>query len=162
MTCAANTPTLNEAVKAGNWPTLKKARNKIVFLLDQRPMEPVYTEGHPSLKGRIIFTNAKPGEPDAAFTEENDAPVDQIDELAKQGYLIRTRSDSDTKEMRANDTSRRDAVLASGAQLISTDYPSSEPAPNGFVVELPGNAVARCNPVVKAANCVDANLAEKK
>lgn len=155
--------TLNEAIRAGKWPTLAQARGKVVFLMDQRKMEPVYLEGHPSLKGRILFTNATPGAPDAAFIEQNDAPADAINALAKQGYLIRTRSDSDTKEARANDTSRRNAVLASGAQIISTDYPADEPAATtGYKVELPGNAVARCNPVLDVAGCSNAPLVSDK
>lgn len=147
--------TLNEAVLAGNWPTLQSARGKIVFLMDQRPMETVYRQGHPSLQGRVLFTNAAPGEPDAAFTECNDGPVATITDLVKKGYLVRARTDSDTKQARTNDTSTRDAMMASGAQMLSTDYPASEPAkwPGHFSVSLPGNAVARCNPVDAPADC---------
>ena len=151
--------TLNEAVLAGKWPALSEARDKVVFLMDQKKMGPAYLEGHPSLKGRILFTNADPGTPDAAFIEQNDAPATAIKALVKQGYLIRTRSDSDTKQARANDTSRRDEVLGSGAQMISTDYPASEPASTGYKVQLPANAVARCNPVLNPAGCVDGALA---
>lgn len=151
-------PTLNAAVRAGQWPTLTAARGKVVFLMDQRPMEPVYMQGHPNLKGRILFTNAVAGEPDAAFTEENDGTPAEIDALARQGYLIRTRTDADTVQARYNDTRRRDAVMASGAQILSTDYPLGEPAPSGFVVAFPGGALARCNPVLKATNCTDAAL----
>lgn len=154
--------TLNEAIRADKWPTLAHARGKIVFLMDQKKMGPIYLQGHPSLKGRILFTNAAPGTPDAAFIEQNDAPADAINALAKQGYLIRARSDSDTKQARANDTSRRDAVLKSGAQIISTDYPAAETAASGYKVELPGNAVARCNPILNPAGCTDAGLASDK
>ena len=70
--------TLNEAVLAGNWPSLASARGKVVFLLDQRPVGPVYLEGHPSLRGRVLFTNSEPGEPDAAFIERNDGPAADI------------------------------------------------------------------------------------
>ena len=147
--------TLNEAVLAGNWPTLASARGKVVFLMDQRPVGPVYLAGHPSLRGRVLFTNAEPGEPDAAFIERNDGPADDITSLVRKGYLIRSRTDSDTKEARANDTSTRDAMIASGAQLLSTDYPVNEPArwPGNFVVTLPGKAVARCNPANAPATC---------
>jgi hypothetical protein len=151
--------TLNEAVLAGKWPELSGARNKVVFLMDQKKMGPIYLEGHPSLKGRILFTNADPGTPDAAFIEQNDAPAAAINALVKQGYLVRTRSDSDTKQARANDTSRRDEVLSSGAQMISTDYPAAEPASTGYKVELPGNAIARCNPVLHPAGCLENALA---
>jgi len=152
--------TLNQAVLAGNWPTLANARGKVIFLMDQRPVGPDYLTGHPSLRGRVLFTNAEPGQPDAAFIERNDGPPADISTLVRQGYLIRARTDSDTKEARINDTTVRDAMLGSGAQLLSTDYPINEPArwPGHFVVTLPGNAVARCNPINAPAACVAASL----
>jgi hypothetical protein len=148
-------PTLEAAVLAGNWPTLASSRGKVVFLMDQRPVGPVYLEGHPSLRGRVIFTNAAPGEPDAAFLERNDGPADEIAALVRKGYLIRTRTDGDTKEARTDDTSVRDAMIVSGAQILSTDYPADEPArwAGHYSVALPGNVVARCNPIDGAAHC---------
>jgi hypothetical protein len=147
--------TLNQAVLAGNWPSLASARGKVIFLMDQRPVGPVYLAGHPSLRGRVIFTNAEPGEPDAAFIERNDGPAADITALVKKGYLIRTRTDGDTKEARIDDTAKRDAMIASGAQILSTDYPSNEPArwEGHFTVALPGHAVARCNPINAMAAC---------
>ena len=50
--------TLEEAILSGGWPTLATARGKVVFLMDQRPVGPVYLDGHPSLRGRLVFTNA--------------------------------------------------------------------------------------------------------
>lgn len=152
--------TLLEAVHAGRWPTLAEARGKVIFLLDQRHVEPIYTKGHPSLRGRVLFTNAQPGAPDAAFTEENDGSLEEIDALVKQGYLVRTRADENTDQARTDDTTRRDLALASGAQMISTDYPASEPSPwTKYVVEFPDGLVARCNPVTKPVGCVDKLLA---
>lgn len=147
--------TLNAAVLAGNWPTLASARGKIIFLMDQRPVGLVYLEGHPSLRGRVLFTNAEPGQPDAAFIERNDGPAADIDDLVRKGYLIRARTDSDTRQARTDDTTTRDAMMASGAQMLSTDYPASEPArwPGHYSVALPGNAVARCNPINAPATC---------
>ncbi len=155
-------PTLNAAIAAGNWPVLAKARGKIIFLLDQRKVESVYTDGYPSLKGRIAFTNALPGQPDAAFTEANDFSPEAIDALVKQGYHVRTRTDEDTVAARTNDTARRDAVFASGAQILSTDYPGGEPAASGYSVAFPGGALVRCNPLAKAAGCTDAGLQPAK
>jgi Phosphoinositide phospholipase C, Ca2+-dependent len=140
--------TLQEAVLHNEWPALSEARGKVVFLMDQRPVGPVYLKGHPSLRGRVIFTNAEPGQPDCAFTEENEGTPEKIAFLVRKGYLVRTRTDENTKEARTNDTTRRDAVLASGAQLLSTDYPASEPSTwTAYSVSLPDGAVARCNPV---------------
>ena len=148
-------PTLNEAVLAGNWPSLESARGKVMFLMDQRPVSPVYLEGHPSLRGRVIFTNSEPGRPDAAFLERNDGPAADIAKLVRAGYLVRTRTDADTREARTNDTARRDAMMASGAQILSTDYPVNEPArwPGHFVVTFPGNSEFLCNSVAAAGSC---------
>jgi len=123
--------------------------------MDQSSVGQVYLAGHPSLRGRILFTNATPGQPDAAFVERNDGPAAEITALVRQGYLVRSRTDADTKQARANDTSTRDSAIASGAQLLSTDYPVSEPArwPGHYVVTLPGKAVARCNPVNAPSTC---------
>lgn len=147
--------TLNEAVLAGQWPTLEAARGKVIFLMDQRPAGPAYLEGHPALRGRILFTNAQPGEPDAAFVERNDGPQAEITEFVRKGYLVRTRTDESTREARKNATSRRDAMMASGAQMLSTDYPASEPArwPGHYTVQFPGQLPARCNPVNAPADC---------
>jgi len=115
----------------------------------------VYLDGHPSLRGRVLFTNATPGQPDAAFTECNDGPARAISDLVRQGYLVRARTDSDTREARADNTSKRDAMMTSGAQILSTDYPASEPARwyGHFSVELPGKVAARCNPINAPAEC---------
>jgi hypothetical protein len=153
--------TLEEAVLHKEWPALAAARGKVVFLMDQRPVGPVYLEGHPSLRGRLIFTNAEPGQPDCAFTEENDGPQEEIAALVRKGYLVRTRTDADTKQARSNDTARREIALASGAQLLSTDYPQSEPSQwTPYSVKLPGGAVARCNPVNGPPFCSNQPISE--
>jgi hypothetical protein len=148
--------TLQDAIRKDGWPTLEKARGRVIFLMDQRKAETIYTEGHPSLKGRLLFTNAEPGKPDAAFTEQNDGSKETIDALVKQGYLVRTRTDEGTEQARTNDTRRRDLALSTGAQMISTDYPPLEPSQwTPFVVKFPDGLVARCNPVNKPEGCVD-------
>ncbi len=153
-------PTLEAAILAGNWPTLAASRGKVVFLMDQKNSGPIYTKGHPSLRGRVLFTNATPGEPDAAFVEENEGTPAEIDALVKRGYIVRARSDAETDAGRSGNTHRRDELLHSGAQFISTDYPKSEPARwTGYTVTLPGGVAARCNPVNAPAGCKD-NLIE--
>jgi hypothetical protein len=151
--------TLEEAVLNNGWPTLDEARGKMVFLMDQRPVGPVYLEGHPALRGRVIFTNAELGEPDCAFIEENDGTQEEIAALVRKGYLVRTRTDADTKEARSNSTAQRESALASGAQLLSTDYPASEPSTwTGYSVSLPDGAVARCNPINSPVSCKNTAL----
>ncbi len=153
--------TPNEAALAGAWPSLEKARGKVIFLMDQRKVGPLYLEGHPNLRGRVLFTNAAPGQPDAAFTEMNDGTEQEIAALVRQGYLVRTRTDADTKEARSGSTERRDHAMASGAQILSTDYPKAEPAKwTGYSVSFPGGAMARCNRVAKNPACKDAQLTD--
>jgi hypothetical protein len=49
--------------------------------------------------------------------------------------------------------------MASGAQMLSTDYPKAEPASwTGYSVSFPGGGMARCNPVARNAACNDATL----
>ena len=151
--------TLDQAVLKGGWPTLAKARGKVVFLMDQTNVGPLYLAGHPALRGRVLFTNSTPGQPDAAFIEKNEEDDATISSLVRQGYLVRTRADADTVEARRNDVSRRDQALKSGAQIVSTDYPKSEPSRwTGYFVGLPGGLPARCNPVAGSPKCVDSEL----
>ncbi len=155
--------TLPEAIAHGGWPTLKAARGKVVFLLDQRNVTAAYLAGHPALRGRTLFTNAEPGTPDAAFVELNDGPPEAVAALVRQGYLVRTRSDADTLEARRGSTLRRDQALASGAQIVSTDYPWYEPARwTGYSVSLPGRASVRCDPVNAPPGCRDGDLADSR
>ena len=149
-------PTLEAAVLAGKWPTLAESRGKFVFLLYNKKSAPAYLAGHPLLQGRVLFTNSEPGQPDAAFVERDNGKQDAIAALVKAGYLVRTRADFNTDQGRNNDTSRRDETLASGAQMFSTDFPVSEPAPwTGYTAGIPGGLAARCNPVNAPAGCRD-------
>ena len=151
--------TLNQAVRKGGWPTLAQTRGKVIFLMDQARVGPIYLEGHPGLRGRVLFTNATPGRPDAAFVEVNDGDPAKIASLVRQGYLVRTQADSDTVEARANDTRRRDNALNSGSQIVSSDYPQFEPAKwSGYTVALPSGSPVRCNPVTGPPTCVDSML----
>jgi Phosphoinositide phospholipase C, Ca2+-dependent len=148
-------PRLEDVVLAGGWPTLESARGKVIFLMDQRREGPHYLEGHRSLKDRVIFTNAEPGSADAAFIEVNDPLKDPslIPGLVKKGYLVRTRTDADTVQGRSGDTKMRDAAMASGAQVLSSDYYLNEKASwTGFSVSFPKGEIARCNPVT-ATDC---------
>lgn len=153
-----NYPTVNLAIRKEGWPSLKVARGKILFLLDQRQVSAAYLQGHPSLRGRVLFTNSTPGDPDAAFVERNDGPASEITNLVKQGYLVRTRTDADLKEPRSNDTRRRDAMIGSGAQLLSTDFPRNEAADTGYVVQFDTGPNVRCNPVLSTPSCRDSDL----
>ncbi len=121
-------PTLEAAVLAKRWPTLAQARGKFVFLFLVPGMNfaafAPYLDGHRSLEGRMAFVQGKPGMAHTAFLLFDNALTRQADIRAAvaKGYLVRTRADIDTADARRNDPARREAALASGAQIVSTDY----------------------------------------
>jgi hypothetical protein len=125
-----------------------------VFVFDQENVTPLYVEGHPALRGRMVFTNAKPGAPDAAFVKMNNPTAPEIPNLVRKGYLVRTMTDGGVEAVRSGDTKRRDAGIASGAQILSTDYPFDWKAEgSGYHVTLGGEKI-RCNPVNAPQSCV--------
>ena len=142
-----NWPTLRQAVQEGGWPLLGAVRNKVVFVYnDEIFTRSTYTSGETSLQGRAMFVYASPPSPIAAVASVPDARLEglRIASLVRAGLIVRTRADDSGVEARANDFSRAEAALASGAHLVSTDFPA--PAPSGYVVPAPGTP-ARCNPL---------------
>ncbi|MGG9962105.1 phosphatidylinositol-specific phospholipase C1-like protein [Ferruginibacter sp. SUN106] len=143
--------TLSEAVIAGNWPALKNARGKFIFILDETGDKiKMYVQNHPSLKGRIFFANAAPGTPEAAILIRNNPKDTTITSLVQQGYIVRTRADADTKMARENDRSDFEAACKSGAQIITTDYYyKSTHFKSDYSISFDNNTYFRINPFVK-------------
>jgi len=149
--------TLRGAVLAGGWPSLAVARGKFFFALDEGPaVVGVYMRGHASLEGLAMFVNSVSVDaPHAAYFTLNDpiGEAKRIRAAVKAGFVVRTRADAGTHEARINDTSRRDAAFASGAQYVSTDYPEPRADFGPYYVVLPSSAPARCNPVSSTEFC---------
>jgi hypothetical protein len=144
--------TLREAVLAKAWPTLGQMRGKFLFILDGNEAHETFLRtGHPSLKGRTMFGWFDEHTPEAAAfnIQEPGKDRDLIRRLVGEGFIVRTRSDSNVVEARTRDGSRMKAALASGAQIISTDYYAGAPDPEGFgfTVDFEG-PMLRCNEVV--------------
>ncbi len=142
--------TLPEAIQTEGWPTLESVRGLVMFALDNEgAVRDLYLEGHAALRGRIMFTTVAPTHPAAAWFKMND-PVtsfDRIQQLVRQGFLVRTRADADTVAARSGNVTQRDKALASGAQFVSTDYPEPDLKLSGYRVGFPAGVVARPNPV---------------
>jgi Phosphoinositide phospholipase C, Ca2+-dependent len=153
--------TLEQSVLRRGWPSLRLSRGRVMFLMDNDPgaISDAYTAGRPSLQGRVLFTNSRPGRPDAAFIKRNeptDANLAQIQGLVRSGYVVRTRSDEPLSTVLSGDETRLRAALTSGAQLVSTDFPEvgmSARYDRDYVVALPEGGVARCNPVIRPRGC---------
>lgn len=143
--------TLPEAITGRGWPKLDDVRGKVIFALDNEgAIRDRYLDDHPGLKGRPMFATVDcPDHPAAAWFKINDpvASFDRIRDLVERGFVVRTRADADTKQARQNDTTQRDKALASGAQLVSTDYAEPRREFSDYNVRLPDGVVARPNPV---------------
>ena len=143
--------TLNEAVVKKNWPKVRDVKGKFLFVMDNNgENRDLYIKDHPSLKGRMIFTNSTPGTPESAVLFMNEPKKDDIviKDLAKKGYIIRTRADADTMEARSEDYSRFEKAKESGAQIITTDYYyPSKLFKSNYKVSFDNNTYERMNPV---------------
>ncbi len=150
-----NHETLESAVLADGWPTIMDSRGRVMFsLVDTGESRDLYVKDAPALEGKLFFTSSEEGRPDAAFLRVDDSTEDpdRLDELSAAGYLIRTRTDEPGIHAPNNDTSLRDSAFLTGGHYLSTDQyvPYDE---TGFVVELPGDVIAVCNPVSAPNGC---------
>ncbi|KAL7943407.1 hypothetical protein V8C42DRAFT_328944, partial [Trichoderma barbatum] len=152
--------TLEESILKYGWPDLDSARGRILFLMDNGPVNDVrdaYIEGRPNLEGRVLFTSSAPGQGDCAFQKLNDPSTDRdvkfIQAQVRANYWVRTRADEPltTVLQQKCSISRRDAALRSGAHIVSTDFAAFGMSARwacDYAVRLPGGRGARCNPVI--------------
>ena len=154
--------TLTQAVQAERWPRLDRVRGQVMFMLDDTGAKrDAYRARVPDLADRTVFVDVPASDPDAAVMVVNDpvGSADRIRSLVEAGFIVRTRADADTVQARTGDTTQRDAALASGAQYVSTDYVwPDDRFGTGYVVDLPGDTAARCNPVNAPRHCPRADL----
>lgn len=157
--------TLLAGIGEHGWPTLGEARGRVVFFIDNSTaLRGFYTHGGKDLEGRLMFIDADPTDAFAGILLANDpiAQAQRITDALAAGLIVRTRADADNIEPFAGDTAKREAALASGAQLVSTDYPEAvvgvPEAGDPYVVEIPGGAPSRCNPVTAPADCASTDI----
>lgn len=144
---------LRDAVLQNGWPTVGESRGRFMFVLDHGG---TYFERYrferPSLRGRAMFATAPPTknqygswEAEAAFMIVNDPErdADLIESLVREGFIVRTRADANTREARDEDHTRFRAALASGAHVISTDYAIPDRAVSDrFMIRFEDGALA--------------------
>lgn len=152
--------TLREAIVTNGWPTLGATRGKILFYVDNASeWRTAYTKADKDLSGRLMFVNSSPGKDYEATYVLND-PVGQATQIADalaSNFFVRTRADGDNVEPLAGDTTKRDAAFATGAQLVSTDYPAKVEGVD-YVVNVPGGTPSRCNPVTAPVDCTSKDI----
>ncbi|KAF5849070.1 hypothetical protein GGP41_006007 [Bipolaris sorokiniana] len=164
--------TLEQSILTHGWPSLDSVRGRILFFFDNdpKPSDPnspreLYTAGALSLENRTVFTNALEGAPDAAFVKYNEprnaTNTAEIQRLVRKGYLVRTRADVPIATVLNRSIEMREAALASGAQIVSTDYPAWGMSSRwgwDYVARLPRGRPARCNPIIASKLCRDGEL----
>ncbi|HMG26444.1 MAG TPA: Ca2+-dependent phosphoinositide-specific phospholipase C [Acidimicrobiia bacterium] len=126
----------------------------LVALNTSGAIRDAFLQGHPSLEKRAMFVTAAEQSPAAAVIKMDDPDEARIQQLVRQGFIVRTRADADLVEARNHDVARRDLALRSGAQIVSTDFEVPVPAIGGdYVVQIPGGTPAGCDPVNAPKNC---------
>ncbi|CAJ2507182.1 Uu.00g083680.m01.CDS01 [Anthostomella pinea] len=166
--------TLEQSVLTRGWPDLDSARGRFMFLMDNADTgvlgearnASTWQSGRPNAEGRVVFPQSNPGQPDCAFRKMN-TPTGEclpaIQDAVSKGYWVRTRSDEPISTVTSNDTwSRREAAFASGAHIVSTDFPVYGMSARwgvDYVVRFNESyqQPARCNPVTAPESC-DGNL----
>ena len=137
------------------WPFLAAARGNAIYVLHAGGLTRSALLRLPLPEMLLVPDGVAAAQGYAQFHAANDpegAGGQAIAELVRAGHLVRTRSDTDGDQARANDTSRLDAALASGAHYVSTDFPAPHPT-SGYVVRMPGGTPSRCNPVSAPPQC---------
>lgn len=150
-------PSLREAVMAHAWPRLADARGKILFVLEDTPEKiRLYQGTRQSLEGRAMFVAAEEDSPLAAFVALPDPQKDggRIARAVKAGFMVMTSADLDTREARQNQTRRRDAAFASGAQIVQTDFAMSDRAIGAYRVSLADHPGAMCGKGLSPEHCI--------
>ena len=140
--------TLEEAVLKRGWPTLESARGRVFFILHNRSeVRDLYVKERESLQGRSMFVNSDPGHPYAATMVRDNGLDPEIPGLVRKGYWTRSTVGGPGKRGLDGAVERRELTLASGTQIVSSDYPPNEPDKDtGYIVALPNGLPARWNP----------------
>jgi hypothetical protein len=146
--------TLREAVTSRGWPTMASGRGRVVVWMDNwGAWARHYSAGLTSLAGKKLFVVSATDAAVAAITNFNDPVANQeaIGAAVVAGFIVRSRADGPAA-FYAGISTKLDAALRSGAQLISTDFPA---AVDGLAAaSIPGGSPSRCNPLIAPSGCV--------
>lgn len=152
--------TLDEAVTTVGWPTLGQSRGRVLFFYNcDRELCREYANNGVNLDGRVVFADSEPGDAWSAIRFHNGPTDPDIPIAVAAGYIVRTRAESLTTVLEGGESNLADA-LASGAQLISTDFPAPRTiSPEvSYFVEIPGGTPSRCNPINAPAECTSLDI----
>lgn len=133
-------PTLRAAVADDGWPTVGELRGSVLFFFADNETLREECSGAADLGDRAVFPSSKTGADEAVFAVRDDPRDPGISADLAAGLIVRVRVDADVSVS----TDDRDFALDTGAQILSTDFPLSEPqAGTGYLVQFPGGYLAR-------------------
>ncbi|MFK4762023.1 Ca2+-dependent phosphoinositide-specific phospholipase C [Microbacterium sp. ZW T5_45] len=139
--------TLNDMALSHGWPTIGDTRGKVMFVMYPNEKYRALYEQRP-LRDRTIFSSVdglsqSADRDDVAFIIQDVPQATLIRELVTNGYIVRTRADTDLQIS----PDERDAALASGAQIVSTDFPGYAPqTATGYGVDFGADKFSRPRP----------------
>jgi hypothetical protein len=146
-----NAASLREAVTTVGWPTIDELRGKFMFVITvDDHVVAKHLARHPGLRGTVLFADCGDQSPDGVFCVINDPTADgkRIGEVAARGVVIRTRADENVVEPLSGSTERQKQAIASGACIVSTDFPAADPnMESGYMTCMPGGGTARIHPL---------------
>ena len=152
--------TLREAIAETGWPTLGETRGKTLFFLNCGRGDCVrYANEGAGLEGRVIFADSRPDDPWAAVRIVNGGG-DAARSAVEAGFLVRSRAVSMPSALEMSEAELRaelDAVLATGAHIVSTDVPEPRDDVPVFV-EMPEGTPSRCNPITAPPECTATDI----
>jgi len=119
---------LRERIDNQGWPSIGEVRGRIFVIVQGSGVEL-----YPETQGAFVY--GVPENKNCIFLLRDD-PNSSFSEIKtlQNKFIIRTRSDAGTIEARANDYTRYNRAIMSGAQIISTDYYLPNPQIGEFVI----------------------------
>ncbi|MFN3228461.1 MAG: Ca2+-dependent phosphoinositide-specific phospholipase C [Asticcacaulis sp.] len=142
-------PSVNAAVRARGWPKVEALRGRVIFLLlDDPKKQTEYAAFTAGPVTPLLFVSRSERDPATGWLIQPKPKVAQIRSWVRQGFLVYTRADAGGEDSAQDMVKRRNDAFASGAQMISTDYPKPSPRTGPYVAKFPSGFV-RCNPAQK-------------
>lgn len=145
---------LNAAVREHGWPRLGDIAGRVMFTLGDTPATQRYLHAYPGARGGLLFPSVSPNDPDTAWLNLYDPADREIARRVREGFLVYTRADAQTQPARRNDPRTRDLAFASGAQIVSTDYPWPDMRLSPYRVVFPDGGFVRANPILAQQGCI--------
>ena len=133
---------LRSRINIIGWPKLEEVRGKFIFILEGSNQH-LYK----SFIDPIMFYYGDINDKNTVFLLRNNAVASRVDihNLAPN-FIIRTRSDSGTRESRENNYHTWESALKSNAQIISTDYYKEDSRFSSYKVGFPNGLFQQINP----------------